>query len=396
MKVFFSWQTTKGKRQVVENYIREAISRLNNVQVAVSTPEPTNSYVALEDLAQYEFDSDTKGVPGSPPIFSTILAKIEKADVFVADMTPVEVDIEVENESGKTIEKRYFPNPNVMAEYGYALKTLSFNKIICVINESAVENYDVLKLPFDMRNQRGPMLVRTGKLSETSINSISHAIEIAAQFEPKEIELHSVNTETAPGIAFDIKKPLATRIFNEGGMPIYWTAEQYFYMRLWPEHAISKSSREIETAINASYRAFLPFAGHDINIRKPDGLFISLSFRKDESGSLSAMGYSFWGTDGEVNMAVLINGDSLDMSMVSHVIQQTNEMYRSLWDTPPITKLGFVLEEGSTFPFKQNERGRLPIVQNSHTFTKPRPVHSAAGSKALFLELLAEYEQEER
>lgn len=38
-------------------------------------------------MRDLEIDQDTQGVPGSPPIAETILAKIDVADIFVADLT---------------------------------------------------------------------------------------------------------------------------------------------------------------------------------------------------------------------------------------------------------------------------------------------------------------------
>ena len=48
-------------------------------------------------------------MPGSPDIVATILAKIEAAAVFVADVTPIAV-----SPGGKHVA-----NPNVLIELGY-------------------------------------------------------------------------------------------------------------------------------------------------------------------------------------------------------------------------------------------------------------------------------------
>jgi hypothetical protein len=103
--VFFSWQSDrleKDCRYFIEDALKTAIETLAQdieLQRAVR-----------EDLT---FDKDTKDEPGFVKIFETILAKIERATVFVPDFTFV-----------ATRPKREpTPNPNVLIEYGYALKS---------------------------------------------------------------------------------------------------------------------------------------------------------------------------------------------------------------------------------------------------------------------------------
>lgn len=99
--------------------------------------------IAGDDTVSVEpvIDRDTEGVAGSPEIASTIFAKIDAADLVVADVSTV----------NNSSVKRPTPNPNVMVEVGYALKTLSFERVILVFNESfgAIES-----LPFDLRMRR--------------------------------------------------------------------------------------------------------------------------------------------------------------------------------------------------------------------------------------------------
>jgi len=51
------------------------------------------------------------------------------------------------------------PNPNVLIELGYAVKTLGWNRIVCIFNE---ESGRIQDLPFDLRQRR----VRSYKLKE--------------------------------------------------------------------------------------------------------------------------------------------------------------------------------------------------------------------------------------
>ena len=91
-------------------------------------------------------DEDTAGVAGWPEITSTILEKIERSEVFVADITPI---------NGPQSEFRLTPNPNVLFELGYALATgLGRTRIICIVNASYLLEGDLKELPFDVRGSR--------------------------------------------------------------------------------------------------------------------------------------------------------------------------------------------------------------------------------------------------
>jgi hypothetical protein len=91
-------------------------------------------------------DSHTQGAPGHPPIVETILRKIDAARVFVADMTFVAA----RPAGGRS------PNPNVLIEYGWALKTHTHERIILVMN-TAYGEASGEALPFDLRASRWPM-----------------------------------------------------------------------------------------------------------------------------------------------------------------------------------------------------------------------------------------------
>lgn len=136
--VFFSWQLdtdTKNGRNFVERALDRALDMLSSDAVV----EP-----ALRK--GLTVDRDTKGVAGSPPIVETIFKKIDSAAVFVADLTFV----------GARRDGRPTPNPNVLIEYGWALKQLGYHRIIAVMNTA----YGELKaedLPFDLRHLRHPI-----------------------------------------------------------------------------------------------------------------------------------------------------------------------------------------------------------------------------------------------
>ncbi|MEP1612652.1 MAG: hypothetical protein ABJL72_12120 [Roseobacter sp.] len=75
-------------------------------------------------------------------ITSTILTKISKAAVFVADLTPV----------GQTDDGKWLPNPNVMIELGWAMHRPGWERVIGVLNMAHGANE--ADLPFDIRQRR--------------------------------------------------------------------------------------------------------------------------------------------------------------------------------------------------------------------------------------------------
>jgi hypothetical protein len=79
--IFFSWQSSTSQREgrnLIERALQTAIDNLAKdaaLEVAIR-----------EGL---DLDKDTKNVPGNPPIFNTILGKIDRAAVFVPDLTSI-------------------------------------------------------------------------------------------------------------------------------------------------------------------------------------------------------------------------------------------------------------------------------------------------------------------
>jgi hypothetical protein len=135
--VFFSWQSTRPGRNLIEKALQDAIKRIS---VGINLEEPERG-----ERVELELDRDTKNVAGSPAIFDTILKKIVNAAIFVSDLTFV----------GTSIEGNLLPNPNVLIEHGYALRVLGDGRIIGVMNSSHGQPKD---LPFDLKTKRFPIL----------------------------------------------------------------------------------------------------------------------------------------------------------------------------------------------------------------------------------------------
>jgi hypothetical protein len=131
--LFYSWQNDSPSN-TNRNFIKDAAEKaIKNVSVSLE----------LEEALR--LDQDTKDIPGAPEIVNTILKKIDGCDIFLPDLTIV----------AKTNDGKQVPNPNVLIEYGYAMKAIGSERIIAVMNEgygTAAEG-----LPFDLRHRRWPI-----------------------------------------------------------------------------------------------------------------------------------------------------------------------------------------------------------------------------------------------
>jgi hypothetical protein len=129
--VFYAWQSDRDQqanRHFIRRALDEAAIRINN-----------DNALGVEII----IDADTEGVVGTPAVTETILGKIRSSDIFVPDLTFV-----AETDSGKRT-----PNPNVMVEYGYALRSLTFEAMMPVMNT----HYGApTELPFDLGHVRHP------------------------------------------------------------------------------------------------------------------------------------------------------------------------------------------------------------------------------------------------
>jgi hypothetical protein len=130
--IFYCWQDHTEKK-LHRFLIRDALNAaINKVQDEI----PDEADCALRQ------DSDTQGRAGSVEIADTILTKINASTVIVADVTPTLLD---------SANDRFYPNPNVMLELGYGVRTLGWGRVICVFNETVCRPE---QLPFDIRHRR--------------------------------------------------------------------------------------------------------------------------------------------------------------------------------------------------------------------------------------------------
>jgi hypothetical protein len=129
--IFYAWQSDRDQK-INRNFIRKALDDA----AKRLTDDPTVD-------AEVVIDADTEGVPGTPPVTDTILQKIAAAHIFAPDLTFI----------AKTDDGKLVPNPNVMAEYGFALHSLKYTAMMPVMNTHFGPPKE---LPFDIMHVRRP------------------------------------------------------------------------------------------------------------------------------------------------------------------------------------------------------------------------------------------------
>jgi hypothetical protein len=163
-----------------------------------------------------DFDKDTSGVAGTPPIFDTILNKISRAAIFLADVTFV----------GTRVNGEPTPNPNVLLEYGWALRAIGHSRILTVMNEAfGVATRETM--PFDMAHLRFPIRYRlvaeaTAEQRRRERESLSRDFKLALKTLIASEEFNAyllASTPKSPG--FQPREPLDGRArFRRAGAPV--------------------------------------------------------------------------------------------------------------------------------------------------------------------------------
>jgi hypothetical protein len=248
LTVFYSWQSDSPSnlnRNFIEKALLEALKRLHSDATLEN---------ALRDT-KVELDKDTQGVAGSPPIAETILRKIKDCAVFVADLSFVgESKNGFTNASGKL---RQFPNPNVLIEYGFALRCHSHAKLIGIMN-TAYGKPDAESLPFDLRHLRWPISYhftdssapdrneQFEKLVETLVKAIGlilsqHSLQPIAveKFIPRKATTDAANF-------FEKVEDLIVEAPFGGEVQLNIPTGSKAYLRLYPTIAVPQIDSELE------------------------------------------------------------------------------------------------------------------------------------------------------
>lgn len=124
--IFYSWQSDLPNR-VNRGFIEDCLAR------AVRDLRSDDS-LQIDPVV----DRDVQGSAGAVNIAETILAKIKKCAIFVADVSII---------NSHAVGRRT-PNPNVMIELGYASNAIGFDRIVMVFNRAYGSPEE---LPFDLR-----------------------------------------------------------------------------------------------------------------------------------------------------------------------------------------------------------------------------------------------------
>ncbi|HEY3447836.1 MAG TPA: hypothetical protein VGK67_15880 [Myxococcales bacterium] len=130
MRIFYSWQSdlpNRTNRTFIEKALEHAAKSLR--------ADPT---LSIEPA----IDRDTLGLPGAVEIARSIQRKIYEADAVVADVS-------ITGSAGP--KSRPTPNPNVLAEVGYAAGVLRWERVLLVCNLALGAKET---LPFDLRHMK--------------------------------------------------------------------------------------------------------------------------------------------------------------------------------------------------------------------------------------------------
>jgi hypothetical protein len=234
VKIFWSWQfDTYGPtgRHLVREALEAAIALLKQ---APDVEEPTEQ----ERREAMHLDHDRKGVSGSPELARTIFEKIDRAEVFVADVTAV----------GQTFDgTKKLMNSNVAIEYGHAHKALGDTKILMVQNQHYGTRDD---LPFDLKHHAGPIQYSLGpdadkeaiaaekiKLRGQFITALRPYLETTAHQEPF-AETQSIGTPATFFEPHEILGRIAEGTRDE--IEYQFGERRAFYLRLMPMAACPK------------------------------------------------------------------------------------------------------------------------------------------------------------
>ncbi len=176
ISIFYSWQSDSSKK-TNRNFIEDALGRaIRELRQEIDLEEALRD----EDLL---LDKDTKGVPGTPPIVDTIFQKISDCTVFVPDLTFV----------ARTPGNRAVPNPNVLIEYGWALRVHGHGKMVPVMN-TAYGDPSTDLLPFDMRHLRNPITYHLPDDADAETRKRAREILVRTLAEAIRLILESVPT----------------------------------------------------------------------------------------------------------------------------------------------------------------------------------------------------------
>lgn len=153
--IFYSWQSdlpNNTNRSFIQDALRWVIKELNKSSafkdsiIEESDRKEDHTESSLRPMPAQpiaRLDQATAGTSGAVHIAQTILGKILKSDVVVADVSTI---------NKGTRKYRKMPNPNVAFELGYAWATQGPDRLILVLNRDVTN--DIADIPFDVRGHK--------------------------------------------------------------------------------------------------------------------------------------------------------------------------------------------------------------------------------------------------
>ncbi|MEM9211536.1 MAG: hypothetical protein AAGA63_08610 [Pseudomonadota bacterium] len=268
--IFFAWQSDRD-RDVCKHFVRECLEdAVKKLKAEVS--------VENADRPETKVLQDTQGIPGSPDISKVILQRIEECAVFVPDLTFI---------ADRPVGYGRISNPNVLIEYGFALKAVQNERIVAVMNTAfgAPEEDGRHLLPFDLNHLRRPIeynldpgdsAARKAEAKENLSNALRVKIRDVLKAYPvgqgATPNLHvqqsaGYNASTFLKIdqpLFSVQNPVAT-----GFVDIKLRHGSYMYLRVMPKFQSEELNPfDLEAAISPDLRdlALRPF-GRFLGIR---------------------------------------------------------------------------------------------------------------------------------
>jgi hypothetical protein len=134
--LFYAWQSDSpldDNKHLIRDAAREAVKRISRDNDVEESPR---------------LDHDTKDLSGTPEVAASIFSKIERAGMFLGDVTFVGSSTSVEGREKK------LPNMNVAIEMGYAGKAIGWERVILVMNTACG---DPTEQVFDIKHRRNPI-----------------------------------------------------------------------------------------------------------------------------------------------------------------------------------------------------------------------------------------------
>lgn len=134
--LFFAWQSDSpldDNKHLIRDAAKAALKRVTGDEHVEESPR---------------LDHDTKGLSGTPEVAAAIFSKIERAGMFLGDVTFVG-----SSKSHDGREKK-LPNMNVAIETGYAGKAVGWERVILVMNTAYGGPEEQV---FDVKHRRNPI-----------------------------------------------------------------------------------------------------------------------------------------------------------------------------------------------------------------------------------------------